>query len=58
MGQIIGRIEVGGCGPYQFCGVLQSGGTGGAPVCGIKVGLVSGHVEADFRVPHGFSCGS
>ena len=53
-GQIGGHPEVGGGGPYHFCGILQSGGTGGAPVRGGDVGLISGHGEADSGGPHVF----
>ena len=54
MGQIMGNLEAGGGGPYQFCRVFKSGGTGGAPVwCG-EVGLVSDHEEVDSRGPHVF----
>ena len=45
---------MGGVGPYHFCGVLQSGGTVGAPVQGIDMGIFSGHGEEDSGVPHDF----
>ena len=53
-GQIGGHPEVGGGGPYHFCGILQSGGTGGAPVQGGDVGIISIHVEVDRMGIHGF----
>ena len=46
------HIEAGGGGPYHFFGVLQSGGTGGAPARGRDVGLVSGNGEADSVGPN------
>ena len=54
LGQIRGHLEAGGGGPYHFCGVLESGGTGGTPVWGWEMGLVSSHGEADSGVPHVF----
>ena len=40
--------------PYYFCSVLQSGVTGGAPVWGGDMILVSSHGEADSGVHTGF----
>ena len=54
MGKIWGHIEAGGGVYYHFCGILHSGGTGGAPVRGIDVGLVRFLREADSGGPHGF----
>ena len=54
LGKIRGHIEAGGGGSYHFCGVLQSGGTGGAPVQGRDMGIFSGHGEEDSGVPHIF----
>ena len=37
-----------------MCGVFQSGGTGGAPVWGRDVGIVSSYREVDIGGPRGF----
>ena len=52
MGHIRGHLEAVGGRPYHFCGVLQIGSTGVAPVRGRGVGLVSSHGEADRGGPH------
>ena len=58
MGKVGGRLEAVGGVSYHFCGFLQSGGTGGVPVQGRDIGLVSVHVEAGSGGPQGlFSAG-
>ena len=54
LGQIRGHLEAGGVGTYHFCGFLQSGGTGSAPVWGGDMGIVSVHAKADIEGPHVF----
>ena len=52
--KIRGHIEAVGDVPYHFYGILQSSGTGSAPVQDGDVGIVRVHGEADIRVPHVF----
>ena len=54
LGKIRGYLEAGGGRLYHFCGFLQSGGTGSAPVWGGDMGIVSVHAKADIEGPHVF----
>ena len=45
MGKIWGHIEAGGGVYYHFCGILHSGGTGGAPFWGGNLGLDVNNAE-------------
>ena len=54
MGQIRGHLEAIGGETYNFCGVLQSGGTCGDTVWVEYVHLFICHGEADSVIPHIF----